>query len=98
MEIAATNMDRCQKFYKAVFGWEFTVPEMPMMPPGGYAIFTKPGTALNGGIHGVKEENIIKPKVDETGRGQNTNKFIFKVEEVTTTLESIKKAGGEIIR
>jgi predicted enzyme related to lactoylglutathione lyase len=80
-----------------LLGWEFVVPEISMMPKGGYAMFSKPGTKLAGGIHLVTEENMIKPKV-EPGRAQVTNKFTINVEEVTATLENIKKAGGVILR
>ena len=88
-------MARSQAFYKAVFGWEFNTP--PGTPEGMYAMFSKPNTKLSGGFHLVKQENLIQPKVDETGKGQATNRIVLRVEEVTAALKSIEAAGGKII-
>jgi predicted enzyme related to lactoylglutathione lyase len=88
-------MARCQAFYKAVFGWEFKTP--PGTPEGVYAMFSKPNTKLSGGFHLVKDENLIKPQVDEKGTGQATNRIVMRVEEVTAALKSIEAAGGNTI-
>lgn len=99
LEMAVTDMARCQAFYKTVFGWEFAVPPgMPDMPEGGYAMFSKPGTKLAGGFYLVKEENLLKPKVNEHGRGESTNKIVIRVEEVGEALKSIEAAGGKTTR
>jgi len=95
LEIPATEMARCQAFYKTVFGWEFTTH--PNMPEGSYAMFSKPNTKLAGGILAVKEEALMRPKVDSDGKGETTNKIIMRVEEVTAALKSIEAAGGVIV-
>jgi predicted enzyme related to lactoylglutathione lyase len=88
-------MARCQAFYKMVFGWEFATP--PNTPEGTYAMFSKPGTKLAGGIHPVKEADLIQPKVNSEGQGQATNKIILRVEEVDAALKNIEAAGGKTI-
>jgi len=88
-------MARCQLFYKSVFDWEFKSP--PGSPEGMYAMFSKPNTKLSGGLHLVKEENLIQPKVDDEGQGQATNRIVLRVEEVGTALKVIEAAGGKII-
>ena len=89
-------MSRCQAFYKAVFGWEFATP--PGTPEGIYAMFSKPGTKLAGGMYPVKRpEDLIQPKVDSEGKGQATNRITMRVEEVGDALNRIKAAGGTII-
>jgi predicted enzyme related to lactoylglutathione lyase len=88
-------MDRCQTFYKTIFGWEFNTT--PNIPTGHYAMFSKPNTKLAGGIMLVKEENLIQPKVDSDGRGQSTNRITMRVEEVSAALKSIEAAGGKIL-
>jgi len=95
LEIPATDLARCQAFYKAVFGWEFNSP--PGQPEGMYAIFSKPNTKLSGGLYHVKEENLIQPKVDEKGQGQATNRIVLRVTEVDAALKSIETAGGKIV-
>jgi predicted enzyme related to lactoylglutathione lyase len=94
IEIPATNLERCQTFYKTVFGWEFnTMPNIP----AGYVLFSKPETKLHGGMMQVKEEDLIQPKVNAEGRGQASNKITMRVEEVSAALKSIEAAGGKII-
>jgi len=88
-------MARCQAFYKTIFGWEFKSP--PGSPEGMYAMFSKPNTKLSGGLHLVKEENLIQPKVDAKGQGQATNRIVLRVEEVDAALKSIEAAGGKTI-
>lgn len=88
-------MARCQAFYKAAFGWEFS--NAPGAPEGKYLMFSKPGTKLSGGLYLVTEGNMIQPKVDEKGQGQATNRIVFTVEEVDAALKSIEAAGGKTI-
>jgi Predicted enzyme related to lactoylglutathione lyase len=95
LEIPATDMARCQAFYKSVFGWEFATP--PGMPEGGYAMFSKTDTKLAGGVVLVKEDELIQPKVNTEGRGQITNRITMTVEEVGAALKNIEAAGGKII-
>jgi len=95
LEIPATDLARCQAFYKASFGWEYSKP--PSSPEGNYVMFSKPGTNLTGGICLVKEENLIKPKVDEKGCGESTNRIVWRVEEVDASLKAIEAAGGKIV-
>jgi len=90
-----TDMSRGQAFYKTVFGWEFASP--PGMPEGTYAMFSKPGTKLAGGMYPIKEGDLIQPKVDSEGKGQATNRITMRVEEVDDALKRIKAAGGAII-
>ena len=90
-----TNMSRSQAFYKTVFGWEFSTN--PALPDGSYAMFSKPGTKLAGGMHLVKEECLIQPTVDSEGKGQATNRLTINVEEVDDALKRIKAAGGTIV-
>jgi predicted enzyme related to lactoylglutathione lyase len=95
VEIPATDMSRGQAFYKTVFGWEFASP--PSMPEGTYAMFSKPGTKLAGGMYPIKEGDLIQPKVNSEGKGQATNRIITRVEEVDDALKRIEAAGGAII-
>jgi len=97
-------MKRCQEFYKSVFEWEFSNPpgmqasqsaDKPSAPT--YVMFSKPGTKLSGGVILVKEEDMIRPKLDADGRGQTTNRITMRVEEVDAALKSIEAAGGTII-
>jgi len=96
LEIPATDMKRCQAFYGTVFGWEFAAPKG--MPAEAYAMFSKPGTKLGGGISLAKEGELIQPQTDSEGRGQVTNKITMVVEEVEAALKSIEAAGGKIVR
>lgn len=96
MEIPVKDMSRSQAFYKTVFGWEFAAPP-GCMPEGTYAMFSKPGTKLAGGMHTVEEKNLIEPKVDSEGKGQATITLAITVEEVDDALKRIKAAGGTII-
>ena len=89
-------MKRCQAFYGTVFGWEFAAPKG--MPAEAYAMFSKPGTKLGGGISLAKEGELIQPQTDSEGRGQVTNKITMVVEEVEAALKSIEAAGGKIVR
>jgi len=95
-EIAASDMNRAKAFYKTVFGWEFANP--PGMDETEYAMFQLPGTRLSGGIHRVDEGKVVKVKVDDKGEGEATNRITWKVQDVATTLATIKTAGGEVIR
>jgi predicted enzyme related to lactoylglutathione lyase len=99
VEFPATDMKRCQTFYCAAFGWEFS--KAPGMPESseepGYVLFTKPGTKLSGGIVRVKEEHMIRPKLDAEGCGETTNRITMRVEEVEAALKKIESAGGSII-
>lgn len=67
------------------------------MPEGTYAMFSKPGTKLAGGMYPIKEEDLIQPKVDAEGKGQGTNRITMRVEEVDDALKRITAAGGVII-
>ena len=96
MEIPATDMSRSQAFYKTVFGWEFASPSK--IPEGiTYAMLSKPGTKLAGGMLCVNEGNLIQPKVDSEGKGQATIRITICVEEVDDALKRIEAAGGVII-
>ena len=95
VEIAVTDMARGQAFYKTVFGWEFA--SQPNMPEGTYAMFSKPGTKLAGGMYPVKEADMIQPKVNSEGKPQGTNRITMRVQEVDDALKRIKAAGGAII-
>ena len=90
-----TDMSRSQAFYKTVFGWEFASP--PNVPEGAYAMFSKPGAKLAGGMLSVDEGNLIQPKVDSEGKGQAANRISICVEEVDDALKRIEAAGGAII-
>jgi predicted enzyme related to lactoylglutathione lyase len=63
-----------------------------------YAMFSKPGTRLTGGVHRVEEGKVVKVKVDDKGEGEATNRITWRVEDVSTTLASIQAAGGEVVR
>jgi hypothetical protein len=91
-------MARAQQFYKTVFGWEFSSTNATMVPAGCYAMFSKPGTQLHGGMPLVKAENLLQPKVDAAGTWQATNRVVVMVEEVGEALKAIKAAGGETVR
>jgi predicted enzyme related to lactoylglutathione lyase len=101
IEFPATDIKRCQKFYSAVFGWEFSKPpgmaDCPNSEEPPYVMFSKPGTKLHGGILRVKEAEMIKPELDAEGKGQTTNRLTMKVEEVDAALKAIEAAGGSII-
>ena len=86
-------MARCQAFYKEVFGWEFAPPHA--MEEGSYALFSKPGTRLGGGICAVKGEDLIQPKVNSEGKGQATNRIIITVEEVDAAFKTIEDRAKE---
>lgn len=93
-ELHAKDMDRMQKFYSDIFGWE--IKDMgPQM--GGYRLITT-GTdeagatwpGINGGMNPRKGELPTE--------GQPVNAFVctISVENIDATLEKIEKAGGTI--
>ena len=79
-EIHASDTARAQRFYSAMFGWEFT----PFGPPGAYwVVKTGAGVGIDGGLlprNGPKPED-----------GQGVNAFICTV-DVPSVDESLKKA------
>jgi len=94
LEIPTTNMPRSQAFYTAVFGWAFTDHVASGTPAGCYALFSKPGTPLCGGMPLVKPGELLRPAAD--GAAQ-TNCIVMVVEEVEAALARIVEAGGEVV-
>ena len=93
-EIHAKDLDKAQKFYQDVFGWDINDlgPQM-----GNYRMVTtgkdEPGaqwTGINGGI---------TPRMGEAPKGgEPVNSFVctMEVENIDDTLAKIEKAGGTI--
>lgn len=94
-EIQATDLDKIQAFYQAVFGWDMqdlgaqfgnyrTIKTGEMMPA------TMNEVGINGGM-GVRQGDLPKP-------GDATNSFvcIIGIENIDATLEKIKNVGGTI--
>jgi predicted enzyme related to lactoylglutathione lyase len=93
-EIHAKNLDLVQKFYQTVFGWD--IKDMgPSM--GSYRLITTGTDAgqekwpgINGGL---------TPRQGEAPKGgEPVNAFVctISVENVDTSIEKVKQAGGSI--
>lgn len=93
-EIHAKDMDKMQKFYQGVFGWE--IKDMgPQM--GNYRLVTtgldapgKEWTGINGGMVPRKGDISMEPCA--------VNAFVctIEVENIDQTLDKIEKAGGVV--
>ncbi|MCZ7382225.1 MAG: VOC family protein [Candidatus Methanoperedens sp.] len=89
-EIPADDLERAQKFYKSVFGWEMSqFPDMEYIiisttPVDENGMPAEPG-AINGGM--MKRQRPITCPV-----------ITINVQDMETAMKNIKKMGGEVIR
>jgi predicted enzyme related to lactoylglutathione lyase len=89
-EIPADNLERAQKFYRSVFGWEMEqFPEMEYIMVRTTQVDenhmpAEPG-AINGGMM-KRERPVIAPVIT------------IAVQDMETAMKNIKKMGGEVIR
>jgi len=89
-EIPADDLERAQKFYKSVFGWEMSqFPDMEYIiisttPVDENGMPAEPG-AINGGM--MKRQRPFTSPV-----------ITINVQDIESALKSIKKMGGEVIR
>ncbi len=89
-EIPADDLERAQKFYRSVFGWEMEqFPEMEYIMVRTTQVDenhmpVEPG-AINGGMT-QRERPVTAPVVT------------IAVEDMEAAMKNIKKMGGEVIR
>ena len=89
-EIPADELERAQKFYKRVFGWEMNaVPGMEYImlgttPTNENGMPQEPG-AINGGML-KRQRPVTSPLIT------------INVQDIEDKLKNIKKMGGEVVR
>jgi len=89
-EIPADDLERAQKFYKSVFGWEMEqFPEMEYMmirttPVDENHMPVEPGS-INGGML-KRQRPVIAPVIT------------IAVRDMESAMKNIKKMGGELVR
>lgn len=89
-EIPADDLERAQKFYKSVFGWEMSqFPDMEYTiisttPVDENGMPAEPG-AINGGM--LKRQRPVTAPV-----------ITIAVQDMESAMKSIKKMGGEVVR
>jgi predicted enzyme related to lactoylglutathione lyase len=90
-EIQVDDLDRAEKFYTGVFGWEFG--KWPMPDGSAYiTIMTAEKDSKEFGING----GMLKRPCPTPAIGQGTNAFVttMQVEDYDKIAEKVLKAGG----
>jgi predicted enzyme related to lactoylglutathione lyase len=85
--IHADDVQRCRKFYEAVFGWRFE----PWGPPDFYLIHT--GDEGNPGVQGL----MHKRQEPRGAGGPNCFECTIAVDDIDAVTEAVKRQGGRII-
>jgi len=83
IEIPSPDLQKSIDFYSKVFGWQIEV-----MPDKSYAMFRIGDSNSGGGF-----DTTTKPASEKVGPG-----LVINVDDISSTLEEIKKAGGKIIQ
>ena len=81
IEIPAPDLKKAMDFYLKVFGWETEI-----MPDGQYAMFKIGNSGTGGGF-----DASTKPAAEKVGPG-----IVINVEDISSKLEEIKRAGGKV--
>ena len=85
--IHADDVQRCRRFYEAVFGWQFE----PWGPPDFYLVHT--GTAEEPGIQGL----MHKRQQPRDGGGPNCFECTIAVDDVDAVTSAVTAHGGRIL-
>lgn len=85
--IHADDVQRCRRFYEAVFGWTFE----PWGPPDFYLIHT--GDAQHAGIQG-----LMHKRMEARGQGgPNCFECTIAVDDLAAVTAAVKTNGGHVI-
>lgn len=85
--IHADDVQRCRRFYEAVFGWRFE----PWGPPDFYLVHT--GTEASPGIQGL----MHKRQEPRGAGGLNAFECTIAVDDLDAVSAAVAKHGGRII-
>jgi uncharacterized protein len=85
--IHADDVQRCRRFYEAVFGWQFE----PWGPPDFYLVHT--GTPDQPGVQGLMHRRL-EPRA---AGGPNCFECTIAVSDLDTVTEAIARNGGRIL-
>jgi len=91
-EIHATDVDRAIKFYKDVFGWEFTKWEGSPTPY--YMVMTAEKGSKEPGING----GLLLRKGEMPKEGQCVNAFVctVQVDSIDEIIKKVEAGGGTV--
>lgn len=85
--IHADDVQRCRRFYEAVFGWQF----QPWGPPDFYLIHT--GDAERPGIQG-----LMHKRMEPRGQGgPNCFECTIAVSDLAAVTAAVKAHGGQVL-
>lgn len=85
--IHADDVQRCRRFYEAVFGWRFE----PWGPPDFYLVRT--GDAQNPGVQGLMHQR----QEPRGAGGPNCFECTIAVENLDAVTSAVKQHGGRIL-
>jgi predicted enzyme related to lactoylglutathione lyase len=85
--IHADNVQRCRRFYEAVFGWRFE----PWGPPDFYLVHT--GDEQNPGVQGL----MHKRHEPRASGGPNCFECTIAVDDVARVAKAVATNGGRIL-
>lgn len=93
-EMPAKDKERAKKFYESVFGWDMQIQGAEY---GGYLL----ATTTESDEKGPKEPGAINGgffDYDEKDPGKQFPSFVISVDDIKSAMETIKKAGGTIVK
>lgn len=87
--IHADDVQRCRRFYEAVFGWQFE----PWGPPDFYLVHTSDGNGQPSSVQG-----LLHKRLEPRGAGgPNCYECTIAVENLDAVTTAIAREGGRIL-